>query len=69
MIGSVDELISALGGNTAVAAVANVTSAAVSNWRTRGFIPADKFVLIEDELAKRKMVAARSIFGFEARAT
>jgi hypothetical protein len=68
MIRSVDELVSELGGNKAVADIASVGPSAVSNWRTRGFIPADKFRLFEEELAKRNMVADREIFGFEARA-
>jgi hypothetical protein len=68
MIRSVDELVSELGGNKAVAEIASVGLSAVSNWRTRGFIPADKFLLFEQELAKRNMVADREIFGFEARA-
>jgi phage gpG-like protein len=68
MISSVEELIAVLGGNSGVAGIANVGSSAVSNWRKRGFIPADKFLLFEQELAKRNMVADREIFGFEARA-
>jgi hypothetical protein len=68
MIGSVDELVSELGGTTAVAKIASVLPSAVSNWRTRGFIPADKFLLFEVELAKRNKTAERRIFGFEARA-
>lgn len=71
MLRSVDEVVKALGGTAATASVAGVGPSAVSNWRVRGKIPQENFLLVRDALAKDGKEADLSIFGFktlEARA-
>lgn len=71
MLNSVDEVIKALGGPTKTAAAVAVGSAsAVINWRTRGEIPPEYFVVICDALAAAgKGDVDRSVFGFKEAAT
>jgi len=64
MLNSVDAVIEALGGPTKTAAVAAVGPSAVINWRTRGEIPPDRFLLIRDALAALEMEVEPSVFGF-----
>ena len=64
MISTVEEAVTALGGNAAAASLIGVTSAAISNWKERGAIPANKFLVIEAALNGRRIDPA--IFGFVA---
>ena len=65
MLKSVDDVISALGGEVGTAGVAGVTVPAVYNWRSRGKIPPRKSALITDALAKCGKEPSRSVFGLE----
>lgn len=68
-ISDLAELIDLLGGTTAVAAKAGVTPPAVSNWRTRGFIPPEFFVILSDEAKARGRQLDLSLFKFAAAET
>jgi hypothetical protein len=65
MLTSVESVIEALGGPTKTAALAAVGASAVVNWRVRGEIPPDNFMLITDALRALGMEAAPSVFGFK----
>jgi DNA-binding transcriptional regulator YdaS (Cro superfamily) len=66
MLTTVDSIIEALGGSTATAAIVGVGPSAISNWKTRGAIPPDKFMLLERVLAERgKGRPSPDLFGFE----
>lgn len=65
MLTSVDEIIEALGGTSAVAGLAGVGQSAVSNWRSRGRIPPEKFMIFTEALGKAGKEAQPSVFGFE----
>jgi len=68
MIKTVDAVIDALGGPTKTAAVAGVGASAVINWRTRGEITPEHFLLICDAVqAAGKGPVDRSVFGFKER--
>jgi hypothetical protein len=61
---SVDDVIDALGGNGAVASMLGlIGSNRVSNWRARGSLPADKFLLMQAELQRRGLRAPPSLWG------
>lgn len=68
MLTSIDAVLEAVGGPTAAAALAGVSLPAVSNWKSRGRIPAEKFFLFERELGSRNMQADRALFGFDGAA-
>jgi hypothetical protein len=63
---TVEQIIDAVGGTAAAAVLAGVTPPAVSNWKARGFIPSDLFVVFAEALERRGMIADRSAFGFKA---
>lgn len=66
MINSVEAVIEALGGPTKTAAVAGVGASAVINWRTRGEITPEHFLLICEAVdATGKGPVDRSVFGFK----
>lgn len=65
MLTTVDEVILALGGPTKTAAVAGVGASAVVNWRTRGEIPPDCFLLIRDALTALGTDVEPAVFGFK----
>jgi len=66
MLNSVDDVIDALGGPAGTAEVAGVGVSAVSNWRARGKISQQKFILIKEALAARHLDdVCPSVFGFE----
>lgn len=69
MLNSVDEVIKELGGPTAVASLAGLSTPAVSNWSKRGRISRGSFMTISDALAAKGMEAAPSVFGFKETAT
>lgn len=64
MLKSIDAVIEAVGGVTAAASLAGVSLPAVSNWKARGHIPADKFMIFDRELESRNMRADPALFGF-----
>lgn len=65
MLDSVDDVIEALGGPAAAAALTHVGAPAVSNWRARGRISRSKVFLIRDALAAKNLEASPSVFGFD----
>ncbi len=62
---TVDAVIDALGGTSAVAQLTLVRSSAVSNWRRRGRIPSEKFMTLADALKRADLAANPVLFGFE----
>lgn len=65
MLTTVDDVIEALGGTAAAAGLTGVSAPAVSNWRERGKIAPDKFLLIREALAAQGKEACLSVFGFK----
>jgi hypothetical protein len=65
MLNSVDDVIEALGGTAAVAALVGVGASAVSNWSKRGRISQASFPIIRDALAALGKEAAPAVFGFK----
>jgi hypothetical protein len=65
MIKSVDDVIEVLGGTGKTAAISRVGATAVCNWRTRGEIPPEHFLLISGALAAIGERADISVFGFK----
>lgn len=65
MLETVDDVIEALGGTAAAASLLGVSSPAVSNWKERGKIAADKFLLVREALEARGAEASPSVFGFK----
>lgn len=65
MLTSVDALIDALGGTSKVADMAGVGLSAVSNWKARGRIPSEKFMIFDAALGSLNTRADPSLFGFE----
>lgn len=68
MLNSVDAVIDALGGPTAAGDLLGVWPSAVVNWRTRGKITADKFLLVTDALKAKGLKVSPGVFGFKAEA-
>lgn len=52
-INSIDELVDALEGNSGVADLINSGDAAVSNWKSRGYVPPSRHLTILIECKKR----------------
>ena len=66
MLNTVESIIEALGGPTATATIVGVVPSAINNWKTRGEIPSDKFMLLERALADRgKGKPSPNLFGFK----
>ncbi len=65
MLDSVDDTIEALGGTGAAAVLAGVGSSAVSNWRAKGEIPAENFLLFKVALAAQGKDVTPRVFGFK----
>lgn len=63
MLKTVEAVIEELGGATEVASLAAVRLPAVSNWKSRGGIPAEFFVLFTDALKARGKRADPALFG------
>ena len=64
MLKSVDAVIEALGGPTKTAGVTGVGASAVINWRTRGEIPPEHFLVIGEALRAVGTCVDRTVFGF-----
>jgi len=65
MITTVDDLIQKLGGLSATADVADVTTPAVCNWRKRKHVPADKSFVITEALKAKGEKVSPLVFGFK----
>lgn len=65
MLTTVDDVVKKLGGPTAVASLTGVGLSAVSNWKSRGRIPAEKFLIFDRALSNLKSSAHPDLFGFE----
>ena len=66
MLITVDEVIEALGGTAAAAALTGVSAPAVSNWRERGKIAPDKFLLVREALAAVGKDVDPCVFAFKS---
>ena len=64
MLKSVDEVVEAVGGNAAVASLAGVKASAVSNWKARGSIPAEYFLIFSGFLTANGKSFDPAVFGF-----
>jgi hypothetical protein len=61
---TVDDVLDALGGSSAVMAITGVrTPQAISNWRRRRHIPPQHFSVMADALIARGHVARRRLWG------
>lgn len=65
MLRSVDALIDAVGGTAKAAEIGGVGPSAVSNWKSRGSIPSEKFMLFSAEMDRLGLRADPALFGFE----
>lgn len=68
MIESVGALIDELGGTGAVAVLTGFGSSAVSNWRSRGRIPAELYLVFAGALRGKNKTADPALFGMTAEA-
>lgn len=62
-LGTVADVIDALGGNEAVYAIAEATPQSVSNWRDRGQFPAALHQLFTDALRAKRRKADPKLWG------
>ncbi len=68
MLETVESVIEELGGTFRAAEAAGVGPSAVSNWKTRGKIPSDQFLIISAALKTVGKEVSPGLFGFtEAR--
>lgn len=65
MLRTIDAVIDALGGANKVASLCGVGFTAVSNWKSRGRIPAEKFMIFSAALDHLGLRADPALFGFE----
>jgi hypothetical protein len=65
MIRTVDEAIEALGGTQRASEELGVSPPAISNWKFRGNIPSDKFMLVTAALKVAGKTIDPRLFGFE----
>lgn len=65
-IGSVDELVDAFGGTTAVARWLGVTKSCVSNWRADGAVPRGYHLQIYLEAKRRSLPIHATVFNMPA---
>jgi hypothetical protein len=68
MLKTVDDVVETLGGTAQAAKCFAVGPSAVSNWRARERIPADKFMLVQSALMQHGKSATPALFGFEVAA-
>jgi hypothetical protein len=62
------DVIDSLGGNTAAAKLFGVKYNNITNWRTFGYFPPDTYVMIQEELRLRGLVAPDHLFRMRRRA-
>jgi len=60
---SAGEVISHLGGPTAVGRLVGRSVQSVVNWRTSGRLPADTYLILQAELQDRDLAAPPSLWG------
>lgn len=65
MLSTVDEVIEAVGGTAAAAKLAGVGPPAVSNWRSRGRIASEKFMIFAAALRANGKEASPDVFGMD----
>jgi hypothetical protein len=65
MLKSVDEVIEALGGPSEMGVLIGVRASAVINWRTRGGITPEHFVLVREALKSRGLDVSDAVFAFK----
>ncbi len=66
-LGTIDEVVKAVGGRSAAAELAGATSPnAVSNWKARGRIPTELFFVFAEKLKIEGKEADPTLFGFPA---
>ncbi|HEX5424878.1 MAG TPA: hypothetical protein VFW94_15125 [Candidatus Acidoferrales bacterium] len=58
-----DEVIDALGGTAATARLTGKNPQHVSNWRAAERLPAETFLILQDELRARDLIAPPSLWG------
>jgi len=56
-LNTIDDVIDVLGGKAEVATLVNTRVTAVYNWIANGQFPADTYLLIQDELKTRGVIA------------
>ena len=66
MLRTIDEIVELLGGTVKVAALCGVGRSAVSNWRLRGRIPAEFFLVFSEALRAVGADADPALFGMAA---
>lgn len=64
MLTTVESVITALGGTGAVATLTGFGPTAVSNWKARGRIPSEQFLIVTNALTTRNLAADPKVFGF-----
>lgn len=64
-IASIDDLIAAFGGTTALGDWLGVGASAVSNWQARGNIPTGWHLRIYLECERRRIPIDLAVFGFD----
>ncbi len=60
------EVIDAVGGTFDAAKLAGISPPGVSNWRSRGRIPAEKSLIFAEALRPLGKLASPDVFGFES---
>ena len=63
MLRTIEEILDTLGGPARVAELCGVGASAVSNWKSRGRIAAEKFLVITDALAREGKTVDPAVFG------
>lgn len=61
---TVSEIVDAVGGRSAAAELGGVNGNAVSNWKARGRIPAELFMVFAGALERAGKEASPDVFGF-----
>ena len=64
MLKTVEEIVEAVGGNPAAAALAGVSAPAISNWKARGQIPAEQYFVFVEALSRVGKRADSAVFSF-----
>ncbi len=64
-LNSVEAVIDALGGSAAAQKIAGVSQPAVSNWKARGRMPAEFFLVFGARLRKKAATVDPSLFGIQ----
>jgi hypothetical protein len=63
---TVEAVLEAVGGDAEAARIGGVGASAVSNWKARGRIAADRYVVFSDALAAVGKKADPAVFGMAA---